>query len=98
MQCVRWAGALEWLPDLAQDLLGDALIAELTGRPATVRARVGYLVQGMRPDLAEIIRDLGRLSGKSWFGPRGTLRRHDAGWQVADTLLPFDPRGLRPVG
>lgn len=92
-----WTSALEWLPDLAEDLTRDALVTELAGRPNTVHARAGYLVQGLRPDLAEVIHDLGRLSGKSWFGPRGKLRRHDAGWQVADTLLPFDPRTLRRV-
>jgi hypothetical protein len=53
---------------------------------------MGYLLQGLRPDIA------GRITGpstKTWFGPRRTVIRHDSRWQVADTLLPFDPRTLK---
>lgn len=93
-----WSSTLEWLPDLARDLMPDSLEVELTGRPPAVRSRVGYLIQGLRPDLADTVRALGPVNGKSWFGPRTALRRHDVGWQVADTILPFDPRDIPPVG
>jgi len=90
-----WSSALEWLPELASMLALDPLRRELAGRPATVLARTGYLIQGLRPDLADAFREGANLTGKTWFGPRGKLRRHDAVWQIADTLLPFDPRELR---
>jgi hypothetical protein len=86
-----WVSAIEWLPDVAAEATpGDAL-AELRGRPATVTARLGYLLQGLRPDIIEQITG---PSTKTWFGPRRTVIRHDSRWQVADTLLPFDPRTL----
>lgn len=89
-----WTSALEWMPDLAGEADSADVLAELSGRPATVAARLGYLIQGLRPDIAE------RITGpstKTWFGPRRALVRHDSRWQVADTLLPFDPRTLSPA-
>lgn len=88
-----WTSAVEWLPDLAFDADPRDVRTELAGRPLTVAARFGYLVQGLRPDLAASIPS---PASKTWFGPRGPLRRHDSRWQIADTLLPFDPRSLRP--
>lgn len=90
-----WASALEWLPELAADLSQEQLARELSGRPTSTSARTGYLLQGMRPDLADAIRESSPLHGKTWFGARGHLRRHDNTWQIADTSLPFDPRALR---
>jgi hypothetical protein len=89
-----WASALEWLPEVAAEATADDVLAELDARPATVGARAGYLLQGLRPDIAA------RIVGpktKTWFGRRGKLVRHDNRWQVADTLLPFDPRTLEPA-
>ncbi len=90
-----WESAREWLPDLAAELSWDALVHELEGRTAAVRARTGYLLQGMRADLAAKIHAIGVPRSKTWFGPHGPLLRHDAQWQIADTILPFDPRQLR---
>lgn len=89
-----WGSAVEWLPEVAAEAAAADLIAELDGRPATVRARMGYLLQGLRPDVAARI---GGPATKTWFGPRRKVVRHDSRWQVADTLLPFDPRDLEPV-
>lgn len=89
-----WASALEWLPEVAAEATADDVLTELDGRPATVSARLGYVLQGVRPDIAA------RIAGprtKTWFGPRRKVVRHDNRWQVADTLLPFDPRALEPV-
>jgi hypothetical protein len=89
-----WVSAVEWLPEVAAEATVDDVLAELDGRPATVGARLGYLLQGLRPDIA------GRIEGpttKTWFGPRRKVVRHDSRWQVADTILPFDPRALEPV-
>jgi hypothetical protein len=92
-----WTSALEWLSVLVAELSWERLSHELGDRPAATRARCGYLLQGMRPDLADAIRAAGPLHGKTWFGPRGPLHRHDNAWQIADTSLPFDPRALEPV-
>jgi predicted transcriptional regulator of viral defense system len=89
-----WASALEWLPEVAAEAPADDVLAELQARPATVAARLGYMLQGVRPDIA------GQITGpstKTWFGPRRAVVRHDSRWQVADTLLPFDPRTLEAV-
>lgn len=90
-----WASALEWLSDLAGILAADAVWHGLAERPLTVRARLGYLLQGSRPDLVVV---LGRTGpgGWTWFGPRGKLCRHATTWQIAGTLLPIDPRTLAP--
>jgi len=87
-----WGSVLEWLPDLAADLDVDAVRAELAGRPASVHVRTGYLMAGLRPDIAHL--GSPAAGGKVWFGPRGPLLRHSATWQVADTVLPFDPVAL----
>jgi hypothetical protein len=93
-----WTSALEWLPEFTQILTAESLVTELDERSAAVRSRTGYLLQGLRPDLADVIRNLAPQNGtkgsKTWFGPRGKLLHHDAAWQVADTILPFDPRKL----
>lgn len=89
-----WTSAAEWLPDVAAEAPAADVLAELQDRPATVTARLGYLLQGLRPDIA------GQITApqtKTWFGPRRPLVRHDNRWQVADTLLPFDPKDLEPV-
>lgn len=86
-----WSSALEWLPELAAEAEADEALAELDGRPATVAARLGYLLQGLRPDIAQRVHP---PATKTWFGPRRPLIRHDSRWQVADTLLPVDPRTL----
>jgi len=89
-----WSSALEWLPELAGMLRSDELNRELEGRTASIATRTGYLLQGLRPDLANSLHARTRSQGKVWFGPRASLKRHDARWQIADTLLPFDPRTL----
>jgi hypothetical protein len=51
----------------------------------------------MRPDLADAVRRSSPPRVTTWFGPRRPLLRHDNGWLIADTLLPFDPRAMEPV-
>lgn len=92
-----WSSALEWLPGVAAGAAWPALATELHERASTVRARTGYLISGMRPDLADAIEQGADLHGKTWFGPRRTLVRHDSRWGIADTILPFDPRRLGSV-
>jgi hypothetical protein len=47
-----WVSAIEWLPDVAAEASAGDVLAELRDRPATVTARLGYLLQGLRPDIA----------------------------------------------
>jgi hypothetical protein len=92
-----WTSAQEWLPELASQLTWPHLESELSVRTGAVRARVGYLIQGLRPDLSEGVAKLPMPTGKTWFGGRRPLLRHDNRWQIADTLLPFDPKRLGAV-
>ena len=89
-----WSSALEWLPDVTYEMNADRAVEELEGRPASVAARTGYLLQGMRPDIAEAIRKAYPPSAKNRFGPRGAAMRNDERWKISDTLLPFDPAEL----
>lgn len=90
-----WASTMEWLPDVAANASPASAVIEVTGRPASVATRLSYLMSGLRPDIAELVAPPPR--GKVYFGPRGRLLRHDATRQIADTLLPFDPRTLPAV-
>ena len=92
-----WESAVEWLPDLAAETTAIAISQELANRPRTVAARTGYLLQGLRPDIAKSIEESWPLTGKTWFGSRNRQLRYDGHWRVADTLLPFDPRTLEAV-
>lgn len=92
-----WQSASEWLPDVAAEADSERVIEELAGRPRSVAARTGYLLQGMRPDVAVAIGDtIGRMS-KVHFGPRTRSLRNDERWGVVDALLPFDPREMQDV-
>jgi hypothetical protein len=44
-----WSSALEWLPDIAAEITIADARRELQGRPATVGARLGYLLQDCAP-------------------------------------------------
>ena len=92
-----WQSALEWLPDVAYEMGADETLAEIASRKASVRARTGYLLQGMRPDIADAIIETGAPAAKVRFGPRSGSLRNDERWKVADTLLPFDPREMEAV-
>lgn len=91
-----WTTVVEWLPELAADLLSETLLVELAGRTAATRVRTGYLLSGLRPDLADLVRsDVGPVVR---FGGRNTsLRRHASTWRVNDTALPSDPTTWRDV-
>ena len=92
-----WQSAEEWLPEVAYEMnLADTL-DELAGRKTSVRARTGYLLQGVRPDISEAIMACGAPVSKVRFGPRTGSIRNDERWMIADTLLPFDPRDLERV-
>lgn len=91
-----WGGIRDALPELVARVDREALEHELEDRPATVGTRLAYLTQALAPDFAERVANPGH--GKVWFGPRAPLKRHDARFDVADTVLPFDPAKLSPKG
>ena len=95
-----WSAIADALPELVEVVTPADIDAELAGRPRSVRVRLAYLTQGVAPDLADRLvppNDGGRAAPKVWFGPRGTLKHHNARFSVADTLLPFDPASLHPL-
>lgn len=88
-----WQGVAEWLPDVAYELDATKVLNELGGRPRSVATRTGYLLQAMRPDVADAI--MGTIPPRSRvrFGT-GPAIRSDERWQVSDSTLPFDPREM----
>ena len=91
-----WGAVLEWLPDLAADADRAVLLDELEGRPRAVAVRVGYLLSGLRADLAAPLASL--ATDLTRFGRRGDPPlRYAAAWRVQDALLPSDPTTWEPV-
>lgn len=88
-----WQGVVEWLPDVAYELDAAAVLSELEGRPRSVAARTGYLLQGVRPDVADAVMEASPPRSKVRFGT-GPAVRNDEKWQVSDSTLPFDPREM----
>lgn len=100
-QVRSWGALLDSLGDLVAAVMDEeasepgGLDRELEGRPAAVRTRLAYLVHGVAPSLAD---ELDVAShGKVWFGRRGPLKRHNARFEVADTILPMSPGDLPRV-
>lgn len=88
-----WQGVAEWLPDVAYELDAATVLNELGGRPRSVAARTGYLLQGVRPDVADAVMEAIPPRSKVRFGT-GSAIRNDERWQVSDSTLPFDPREM----
>lgn len=84
-----WGSVLESLPALLAASPEEEIRAELGGRNHATEIRFAYLVAGLAPNLVARLEI--EPAGKVWFGPRGPLRRHDARWQIADTILPTSP-------
>lgn len=91
-----WQGVAEWLPDVAYELDSATVLEELGGRTRAAAARTGYLLQGMRPDVAWAIMERFPARSKTRFGT-GEVKRNDERWQVSDSTLPFDPREMEEV-
>jgi len=92
-----WASVPEWLPGFCAELSPEKIYEELANRSPYVSQRLGYLVQSMRPDIADEIYRKTRPKSNAWFGERTQSLRYDKRFMVADTLLPFDPRELREL-
>lgn len=72
------------------------MLDELGGRPRSVAARTGCLIQGMRPGVADAIMEASPPCSKARFGT-GSAIRNDERWQVSDSALPFDPREMDEI-
>ena len=89
-----WASAAEWLPDVMAEMGKEDTLRELQGRTAATAQRVGYLLQGARPDIADAVFAAKEPKGVARFGKGPTLRSC-AKWMVADAELPWDPQQLK---
>jgi predicted transcriptional regulator of viral defense system len=91
-----WATFADALPELVARSPVDDLERELKGRPSTVRPRLAYLLSGVAPAVADRLQPA-RPQAVTWFGRSRTSRRFDKRFNVADGLLPFDPRALAEI-
>lgn len=89
-----WTTFAEALPELAARSTPDDLERELSGRPFAVRPRLAYLLGGVAPAVADRLQPTPPPS-VTWFGSSRASRRYDKRFNVADGLLPFDPRTLQ---
>jgi predicted transcriptional regulator of viral defense system len=90
-QVRSWSPVLDVLPDLLERADVPDLIGELAGRPASVSARLGYLLSGLLSEAESHKLGLRPSGSVVWFGPRATVRRTDRFWGVVDTVLPEHP-------
>ena len=88
-----WSSALSCLPDLVGAAREEEIREELADRPHATHVRLAYLLDGVAPDLVKRL-DI-KPAGKVWFGPRGELQHHSSAWNIADTVLPFEPSELK---
>lgn len=88
-----WEGAAEWLPDVMSEAVASAVIKELEGKSVATGQRVGYLMQGVRSDIANEVFKVVKPRSVAWFG-RGKARRTSGKWKVADAKLPWDPEKM----
>lgn len=86
-----WTTFANALPELAEQSPVNDLEKELRGRPSTVRPRLAYLLSGVAPKVADLLQPV-RPTEVTWFGPSRVSRRFDKRFNVADGILPFDPR------
>ena len=88
-----WASAAEWLPDIMAEMSADAALTELEGKSAATAQRTGYLLQGVRPDIADARFEARKPRFVARFGQGSTIRS-SVRWMVADADLPWDPEKL----
>ncbi len=91
-----WTMFAEALPELAARSSVSDLEQELDQRPSTVRPRLAYLLRGVAPEVADYLQPTTPPS-VTWFGNTRTSRRYDKRFNVADSLLPFDPRAVADI-
>lgn len=72
------------------------LRVELAGRSRATTVRLAYFLGGIAPEVASQLQPR-PAPGVVYFGPRQPSRRFSARFNVADTLLPFDPMELQSL-
>ncbi len=77
-----------------EDLELERLRVELAGRSRATTVRLAYLLGCAAPEIANRLQPQ-PATGVVYFGPRQPSRRFSARFNVADTLLPFDPMELK---
>lgn len=88
-----WDSASEWLPDVMAEMNEGDMLKELEGKFTATAQRTGYLLQGVRPDLAEKIRENVRVNSVARFG-QGKPKRYSARWKVVDSELSWNPEEM----
>jgi predicted transcriptional regulator of viral defense system len=88
-----WAAFADSLPELTDRTSIEELQTELRDRPGAVRPRLAYLLSGVAPKIADQLQP-SRPANVTWLGRSRVSRRFDRRFNVADGLLPFDPREL----
>lgn len=88
-----WHSFAEALPELVSRSSAEDLDRELERRPSTVRPRLAYLLSGVAPQTADRLQPI-QPRNVTWFGASRAARRFDKRFNIADALLPFDPRTL----
>jgi predicted transcriptional regulator of viral defense system len=91
-----WETIAGALPNLAANTDGNELRTELEGRPPTVSARLGYLLEGVAPHLIEDV-GLRPTTTVTHIGPHDVPARYNSYWNIADSEMPLDPRGIAPL-
>lgn len=93
-----WDSCMEWLPEIVYEAEIDEILKELEGKPESVRARTGYLLQGMYPDAADEIYKSSNIKSKNRFGSRtDPAIRNDEKWKIVDTAIPMNPKEMEKV-
>lgn len=93
-----WNSAMEWIPDVVYEINIDNLMKELEGRSNAIKARTGYMLQGMFPDASEKIYKSIKVISKNRFGKRNQPSlRNDEKWKIIDTALPISPKEMEKV-
>ncbi len=88
-----WFDFAEALPELAIRSSLPDLEQELARRPKAVRPRLAYLLSGAAPELARDLQ-VDRPEDVVWLGSSRQSLRFSKRFNVADSLLPFDPRTI----
>lgn len=91
-----WDAIENALPVLATRTDVERLAVELEGRSQSTAPRLAYLLSGVAPEVAEKLRvRRPRTTIRvGTYGP-GAPARYNSQWNVADSLIPFDPAMLR---
>lgn len=90
----NWESALVWIEELAYEIEYEKLYIELKNHNKSTKVRCGYLLSGLRPDIANLLYKEINPKSKIRFGPKQKSIRNNEKWMISDTVLPFNPEEL----